>query len=120
MTEMYVTLRVASPDGGGEPEDRAAAFVKGVLDAAGAACTVVEVTRHDPAFVTVSYSPQAIRAHFEGDEEAEERLGQVGDAALFESAAGYLAGCIGLWADYHGHCEDILAGAEKPADDPAG
>jgi hypothetical protein len=68
----------------------------------------------DPIFVTISFEPQAIRDHFDMDDEMQERLQPLTDEQLYEAAEACIASSDVIWERFHEWCLDIVEAAENP------
>ncbi len=73
----------------------------------------VEATALDPNPVTVSYEPEAIRAHFDNDPEMQAQLAEIDDEALYEAAVEHLLHNDPLWEQFHQDCLQIVHDASR-------
>jgi hypothetical protein len=80
----------------------------------------VEASSFDPVNVNISYEPQAIRDHFESDDddEVQDLLESVTDAQLYDTASDFLQGDA-VYKDFHANCMEILRSAAGAEDEEA-
>jgi hypothetical protein len=77
----------------------------------------LEVSFFDPADVSISYVPEAIRDHFESAADAvQEILEDVTDEELYDAAVCVLQGDA-VWQDFHRNCLSILRCASGGTDE---